>query len=118
VQREIPPGGVDVFGCTSEFREHLLALPERNTMLIGLIFWLGFRRGEVSYSRRPRQHGRSAWTFMRKLRYFMDSTFAFSDLPVRLLSLAGILGMSLSVIYTGVVIFAKWTGQIPVPGYS
>jgi len=118
VQREIPPGGVDVFGCTREFREHLLALPERNTMLIGLIFWLGFRRGEVSYSRRPRQHGRSAWTFMRKLRYFMDSTFAFSDLPVRLLSLAGILGMSLSVIYTGVVIFAKWTGQIPVPGYS
>jgi glycosyltransferase involved in cell wall biosynthesis len=118
VQREIPSGGVDVFGCTREFKEHLLALPERNTMLVGLIFWLGFRRGEVSYSRRPRRHGHSAWSFMRKLRYFLDSTFAFSDLPVRLLSFFGLLGISLSIIYTVVVLFAKWTGRIPVPGYS
>lgn len=118
VQREIPSGGVDVFGCTREFKERLLALPERNTTLVGLIFWLGFRRGEVSYCRRPRQHGQSAWSFWRKLRYLLDSTFAFSDLPVRLLSLVGLLGIILSVLYSSVVIFAKWSGKIAVPGYS
>ncbi|HEU4391616.1 MAG TPA: glycosyltransferase, partial [Blastocatellia bacterium] len=118
VQREAPAGGVDLFGCTADFRSHLLALPERNTMLVGLVFWLGFRRGEVSYSRRRRQHGRSAWSFARKLRYLLDSTFAFSDLPVRLLSLVGLLGITLSLVYTAIVVFAKWTGRIPVPGYS
>lgn len=118
VQKEIPAGGVDVFGCTSEFRDHLLALPERNTTLVGLIFWLGFRRGEVSYSRRARQHGHSSWSFWRKVRYLLDSTFAFSDLPVRLLSLVGLLGMAVSVILACIVVFAKWSGAVAVPGYS
>lgn len=118
VQKEIPPGGVDVFGCTHEFREHLLALSERNTTLVGLIFWLGFRRGEVSYSRKPRRHGKSAWSFTRKLRYLLDSTFAFSDLPVRLMSCIGIFGILLSVILGCLVLYAKWSGEIAVPGYS
>ena len=118
VQRDIPSGGVDVFGCTSEFREHVLALPERNTMLVGLIFWLGFRRGVVYYSRRARQHGKSAWSFWRKVRYLLDCTFAFTDLPVRLLSLTGLLGILLSVILASVVLVAKWSGRVAVPGYS
>jgi glycosyltransferase involved in cell wall biosynthesis len=118
VQREIPAGGVDVFACTREFRRHLLVLQESNTTLVGLIFWLGFRRGEVSYHRKARQHGKSAWSFTRKLRYLLDSAFAFSDLPVRLLSFVGILGILLSVALTIIVIFARWSGKIAVPGYS
>ena len=118
VQREMPPGGVDVFGCTAKFREHLLALKEHNTTLVGLIFWLGFRRGEVSYSRRLRQHGKSAWSVSRKVRYLLDSTFAFSDLPVRLMSLVGIVGITLSILLGCIVVFARLTGTIPVPGYS
>jgi acetyltransferase-like isoleucine patch superfamily enzyme/glycosyltransferase involved in cell wall biosynthesis len=118
VQREMPARGVDMFGCTSEFRDHLLSMRERNTMLVGLIFWLGFRRGEVSYRRRPRRHGKSSWTFSRKVRYFLDSTFAFSDLPVRLLSVIGTIGILLSVLLASIVIYAKWTGGIAVPGYS
>jgi glycosyltransferase involved in cell wall biosynthesis len=118
VQKEIPAGGVDVFGCTRDFKEHLLALPERNTTLVGLIFWLGFRRGEVSYHRQPRQKGKSAWSFWRKLRYMLDSTFAFSDLPVRLLSGVGILGLTLAVVFGSIVLIAKFSGNINVPGYS
>jgi polyisoprenyl-phosphate glycosyltransferase len=118
VQKEVPAGGVDVFACTREFRDHLLALKERNTTLVGLIFWLGFRRGEVKYNRLARQHGKSAWSMARKIRYLLDSTFAFSDLPVRFLSLIGLLGMTLAVLLAAVVIFAKWSGKIAVPGYS
>ena len=118
VQREIPVGGVDVFGCTTAFREHLLALNEHNTTLVGLIFWLGFRRGEVNYCRRPRQHGKSTWSFARKVRYLLDSTFAFSDLPVRLMSYMGILGITISLVLACIVVFAKWSGKIAVPGYS
>ena len=44
VQREVPLGGIDVFACKRVFRDHLLALPERNTTLVGLVSWLGFSR--------------------------------------------------------------------------
>ena len=118
IRRDLPAGGVDMFGCTREFKDHLLALREHNTTLIGLIFWLGFRRGQVSYSRRRRTHGKSAWSFARKLRYLLDSTFAFSDLPIRLLSFLGITGMSLSLVIAVIVLFNKWTGRIEVPGYT
>ena len=48
--------------CNRKFRDQLLALDERHSSLIGLLFWLGFRRKAISYDRRARQHGKSAWT--------------------------------------------------------
>ena len=118
VQREVPPGGVDVFGGTRRFCRHLLTLSERNSTLVGLIFWLGFRRAEVAYHRRPRQHGDSAWTLARRFRYLLDSTFAFSDLPLRLLSAAGISGIVLAIVLAVSVLIARLTENISVPGYA
>lgn len=118
VQREVPPGGVDVFACTRRFRDEILALEESNTTLVGLVFWLGFRREEIRYRRRERRHGRSAWSLPRKIRYLLDSTFAFTDLPLRLISFVGIAGMLASVVLAGVVVVAKARGDIQVPGYA
>ena len=118
VRRDVPPGGVDVFGCNRAFRDRILELSESNSTVVGLIFWLGFRRAEVKYSRLPRRHGLSGWSFGRKVRYLLDSTFAFSDLPIRLLSLAGLLGMIVSVLLAAAVLAAKIDGQVNVPGYT
>jgi glycosyltransferase involved in cell wall biosynthesis len=118
VQRDVPPGGVDVFACTREFRDHVLALRERNSTLVGLIFWLGFRRGSVNYERRQRRHGVSAWSLSRKVRYLLDSTFAFSDLPIRLLGLVGLLGMGVSTLLALLVLVGRLSGRIEVPGYA
>jgi polyisoprenyl-phosphate glycosyltransferase len=118
VRRDVPPGGVDVFGCTRAFRDRILELSESNSTVVGLIFWLGFRRAEVKYSRLPRKHGVSAWSVSRKVRYLLDSTFAFSDLPIRLLSLAGMTGMVVSVVLAVAVLAAKIDGQVNVPGYT
>lgn len=118
VQRQVPAGGVDVFGGTRQVLEALVGLRERNTTLVGLLFWLGFRRHEVAYQRRARRHGRSAWTMARRLRYLLDSTFAFSDLPVRLLSVAGCLGMCLAAVLAAAVLVARLAGAIAIPGYA
>ena len=45
--KDIPAGGVDMFGCNRQFRNELLALDESHSSLIGLLFWLGFRRKTV-----------------------------------------------------------------------
>ena len=117
-QREMPPGGVDIFGCNLAFRDHLLQLNEANSTLVGLLFWLGFRRKLIGYERLPRRHGRSAWSLSRKLRYLMDSVFAFSDVPIRLLILAGAAGLLFSVGFSVVVVVSRVSGLIPVPGYA
>jgi polyisoprenyl-phosphate glycosyltransferase len=118
VNRDIPPGGVDVFACNRKFLDHLLLLDERNSSLVALLFWLGFRRSIVPYSRRAREHGKSAWTFRRKLTYMLDSIFAFSDLPIRILLLIGMLGLGVAVLFGLIVVVLRIVGSVAVPGYA
>jgi glycosyltransferase involved in cell wall biosynthesis len=118
VVKDMPKGGIDVFGCTREVLQHLLQLKEINTNLVALLFWLGFRRAFVPYERRARREGRSAWTFGRKLRYALDSVFNFTDLPVRALLLLGVAGMVFATV-AGVTVFVMWfAGRVPVLGYT
>lgn len=118
VIKDIPPGGVDVFGCTRQVRDQLLPLQGVNTNIIALLFWLGYRREYIVYERQERLEGKSAWTLRKKLRYALDSIFNFTDLPIRLLLYAGSISMVLAVVFGGLVLVAKLRGNIPVPGYS
>ena len=118
VNPEIPRGGVDLFGCNENVRKELIALDEANSSLVGLVFWLGFRRKEVAYERRARKYGASAWTFRKKFKYLVDSIFAFTDLPIRLLTIVGILGVAISVLFGLVVLVARLLGEIETPGYA
>ena len=118
VLKDMPRGGVDVFGCTRQVRDRLLELREINTNLIALLLWLGFRRAFVPYERRPRQEGRTGWTVGRKLRYALDSVFSFTDLPIRILLSLGAIGTAAAVIAGVVVLVAWWLGRVPVLGYT
>jgi len=117
VMRDIPAGGVDIFACNRRFRDALLGLEERNSFLIGQIFWLGFRRVEIPYDRRSRTVGQSAWSFRRRLRYMLDSVFAFSDLPITVLLWFGAFGAGLSAVLSVILVAAWGTGTIDVRGY-
>ncbi|WP_440225738.1 glycosyltransferase family 2 protein [Dokdonella sp. MW10] len=118
VHPDLPKGGVDVFGCNKAFRDRLIALDESNSSLVGQIMWLGFRRLEIPYARRERQHGRSAWTFSRKLKYLTDSIYSFSDLPIRLLFGIGAFGVVASIALGLVIAVARLSGWVEVPGYA
>lgn len=118
VVRELPPGGVDVFGCTRKVRDHVIGFREANSSLIVLLFWLGFRRQYIGYQRAPRLEGVSAWSFGKKLQYCIDSIFNFTDLPIRLLMYTGLLGVLSAVLWGAIVILAKLRGDITVPGYT
>jgi len=118
VQREMPVGGVDVFACTADFRDHLVSLDEQHSSLVSLALWLGFRRDTVEYDRLPREHGESGWTFRKKLKYLTDSVFSFTDLPIRVLLGAGLIGVTVSVVMAVVVLIARLSGAIHVAGYA
>jgi polyisoprenyl-phosphate glycosyltransferase len=118
VQKDLPAGGVDMFGCTRQVVTQLLQLEESNTSLVGLLYWLGFRRAEVPYERQEREHGTSGWTLKKKLRYMNDSIFSFTDLPITLIIVLGALGVAVSTIWASVVAAAWAAGSIKVPGYT
>jgi glycosyltransferase involved in cell wall biosynthesis len=117
VLSEIPPGGVDVFACTDRVRDIVCSLEDVHTSLVAQLFWVGFRRELVPYDRLPRP-GESGWSLRRKFRYLSDSVFAFTDLPVRLLWIVGVVGIGIGMIVGVIVLIARATGSFNVPGYA
>jgi polyisoprenyl-phosphate glycosyltransferase len=118
VNPDIPPGGVDIFGCTRKVRDQICSMKEVETSLPALLFWVGYRRGFVPYHRRQRSAGASAWTLRKKLRYLVNSVFSFTDLPMKALLGVGMIGMALAILGAVTVLVAKIRGDIPVPGYT
>jgi glycosyltransferase involved in cell wall biosynthesis len=118
INSDIPTGGVDVFACTKKVKDELILLTESGSSLVGLLYWVGFKRTYVEYSRLKRPFGKSAWTFKKKFRYLTDSIFAFSDAPIALLQFSGLLGMFTATLFGFFTLFGSLTKQIPVPGYT
>ena len=117
VLSDIPPGGVDVFACTEAVRDVVCAMEDVHTSLVAQLFWVGFRRELVTYDRVP-QPGKSGWTLRNKFRYLANSVFAFTDLPVRILWVVGLFGMTFSLAAGSIVLVARLLGSITVPGYA
>jgi glycosyltransferase involved in cell wall biosynthesis len=63
---------------------------EQNVSVLALITWFGFRQETIEYDKQPRVSGRSGWTTARKVTLVVDSLTAFSSLPIRLCSYAGV----------------------------
>jgi glycosyltransferase involved in cell wall biosynthesis len=114
---EIPTGGIDIFGCTRSIAKLIVSLPETRTSPVGLLYWLGFRRSYIEYRRQPRHSGKSAWTFSKKLRQLFDSIYAFTDLPIILLQIIGLIGTLASFIVGLLVLFGWLAGAVRQPGY-
>jgi len=118
VNPEIPVGGIDIFGCSQAVAKRVIRFPETHTSLVGLLFWVGYRREFVPYRRQPRHSGKSAWSTRRKVRYLLDSVYAFTDLPIVLLQIVGAIGLVVSI-GVGIVVFVAWAmGAIKQPGYT
>jgi glycosyltransferase involved in cell wall biosynthesis len=118
VQPDMPMRGVDVFGVNRRARDALLALDEAHSSLVGQLFWLGFRRKHIPYRRRSNPSRRSGWTLRKRFRHMTDSVFAFTDLPIRLISVTGAVGVGLTVLASTVVAVAYLRGRIDTLGYA
>ena len=117
VNSEVPPGGVDVFGCSRRVANEIAAMHESHTSLVGLLYWVGYRRLAIPYQRAARHSGKSTWGVRRRIRYLLDSVYAFTDLPIVLVQVVGVLGVALSFL-TGIAVFCAWlAGWVTEPGY-
>ena len=69
---DMPSGGFDCMLMSRKALEIILGFPSRHRFLQGDILWLGLPTSFIPYTRRARPHGRSTWSFSRKLKYFTD----------------------------------------------
>ena len=56
-----------------------------------LLVWAGFKQALIPYHRAPRHSGISKWPFWKRIKAAIDITVSFSYVPIRLMSVLGIL---------------------------
>jgi glycosyltransferase involved in cell wall biosynthesis len=83
-----------------------------------LVYWLGFRPEVIYYRRRERSHGRSRWTFRKKVNAFVDSLAGFSIVPIRFVSLLGFVVSVASLGYGTFILVNAVLGRIDVRGFA
>jgi polyisoprenyl-phosphate glycosyltransferase len=103
----LPPAGADFFLLDRRVVQALVEIPERNTSLLALITWLGFRQLELPYVKGARLAGRSKWTFAKKVRLAVDSMLGFSTAPLRLATTMGTLFGGAGALYAAALV-ANW----------
>jgi dolichol-phosphate mannosyltransferase len=67
----------------------LLAMPERDRFVRGMVSWLGFSQAALPYRRAARAAGVTKFSLFKMLRFATDGIVSFSILPLRLATWVG-----------------------------
>jgi glycosyltransferase involved in cell wall biosynthesis len=80
--------------------------------------WLGFRHGYVHTVHRRRTKGKSSYNFKKRLFMAIESVISFSDLPLRVISIVGIIIAIIGFILISILIISKLFFIDYQPGYT
>lgn len=116
--RDFPPGGFDFFLIDRQIVNDLNNIHEKNTHLMSLIWWLGYKPVLIPYIRLDRQKGISRWTLSKKIKLVVDSFVAFSYVPIRAVSVIGVITAVFALLYAAYVVI-RWSVMGPdIRGWS
>jgi len=116
--KDMPSEGFDIALIDRKVIDIIKDIREKNTTLMGLILWVGFKRTIVYYDRAASKGRQSRWTFLKKLKYFCDSFFAFSYFPIRLMSVSGMVFALVGFLLAFVIVAKKILFGIEVAGWT
>lgn len=94
------------------------AMPERIRFVRGLRAWVGFRQTGIPVERGRRIAGNPKYTFVKLVRLAMDGIMDFSWVPLRAVSVAGVVAVAASFIYLAAIIGLRLFNQIDVAGWT
>lgn len=114
----MPKSGFDVYLLDRKVINVLMQLDEKNSALTGQILWSGFRTDKVYYTRLAREVGKSRWTLRKKIKLVADTLFSFSSLPIKVVSIIGVLSFVGSLVWALFVLAFKLMGKITVDGWT
>lgn len=112
-----PKGGFDIALMDNAMLEPMKNC-SKNAFTPLLAYWLGYTPQVVEYHRPKREHGRSGWTFTKKVKASLDVMLGFSVTPIRLISAVGACVAGVSFCYGVLVGIGALTGAIEVSGFA
>ena len=115
---DMPNGGFDTFLADRKVVNVLVSLNEKNTTLMGLVLWSGFKTSKIYFNRQEREIGKSKWTLKKKVKLFEDSIYSFSIFPIKLIAGIGIVFFIVSFFLIIYFIYEKLTNNVPVRGFT
>ena len=108
----MPAKGADFLLVDRKVVDAYNAIAEKNTNILAMILWMGFRQSFVPYVKQARHSGRSKWTFGKKIKLFIDSLVSFSYVPIRAMSAVGLVMAAAGFVYALLVVVGRLAGWI------
>jgi dolichol-phosphate mannosyltransferase len=96
----------------------LKQMPEQQKFLRGQIAWVGFRQTAVEYQREERTAGTSGYTVKKMMRLAMDGITSFSNLPLRIATIAGFLVSGITFCVALYALYSRFISKDYVPGWT
>lgn len=116
--KNYPTGGFDFCLIDRDIISEVTKISEKNSHIFALMFSLGYPYEIINYTRKKRRQGRSQWTLSKKIKLFIDMFVAFSYLPIRAISVMGLIISLLSFGYALYVVFITLVLGNPYTGWS
>ncbi|PYR39280.1 MAG: glycosyl transferase family 2 [Acidobacteria bacterium] len=114
----IPPGGFDYVLMTRRVADAFNNMEVRNRFFQGDVLWLGYRTSLIPYTRAKRTVGRSQYTFAKRLKNSLDAILDSSYLPIRFISLVGVVTTLSGFVYAADIVYARLMHHIPAGGLA
>jgi polyisoprenyl-phosphate glycosyltransferase len=116
---ELPKNAGDFRLIDNQVISAINRLPEANRFMKGLYAWVGFKGCPVPYVVAERANdGVSKWNYNSLFELAITGITAFSDIPLRIVSLLGFFISFISIVYVIVIIVQKLFLGIQIPGYA
>ena len=115
---QIPPGGFDFVLMDRKVMDAFNAIDVRHRFFQGDLLWTGYRTSFIPYVRLKRTIGKSQYNFGKKLKNFLDAVLDASYLPIRFISLAGLITSALGVLYSITIVISWLRGETPFSGWA
>ena len=90
---------------------------EQNRVTFALVAWTGFSEAVVEYERKSRRSGVSGWTYGRMVKTMYDTFIGFSQTPIRVMTVTGVLVSMLTVPLAAYLIYHRLVGH-PILGWT
>ena len=114
----MPQGGFDYLLMSRRALTTLMSFRGRHRFFQGDVLWMGYPTAFIPYVRAERPHGKSAWNFSRKLKYFIDLVVDSSYLPIRAMSGFGFLVAIGGLAYAALIIWSWTMHRTPFEGWA
>jgi glycosyltransferase involved in cell wall biosynthesis len=115
---QIPPGGFDYLLLDRKVVDAFNAVEVRNRFFQGDVLWFGYKTTFIPYTRVRREIGRSQYTFAKRLKNSLDAILDSSYLPIRFISLVGVLTALAGFLYAADIVYARLRHDIPATGLA